>query len=311
MRDVLLRAYRRGLTGLTGNDLVERAARRFGPRLGISRFIAGDTIEDALVVAEALRVDGLRVIFDLLGEFVESEEAAAASAEEVIATLGRLSAEDTRHLSVKPSQIGLGLGLASVATGHARRIVAAAAAIDGHVCFDMEDSPRVDGTLDLYAAMHSSHPHHVSTVLQSYLLRSPADLDRLLALDPPPTLRIVKGAYVEPAHLAHQDRAKIENAFVGLVLAGLEGGANINIATHDEAIISRVESFLGRQAIGADRYEFQLLHGIRRDLQRALASRGHLVRTYVPFGTDWYGYYSRRLAERPANLGFLVRSLFR
>lgn len=313
MGGVLLRAYRRGVIGLTGIDTVERVARRLGPRLGISRFVAGDTVEDALAVAASLRADGLRVIFDLLGEFIESEEAAAAVAAKVINTLRRLTAEDTRHLSVKPSQIGLGLGAGSqlVAAGHAHRIVAAAAGIDGHVCFDMEDSPRVDGTLDVFHELHANHPRHVSTVLQSYLLRAPADLDRLLALYPSPSLRIVKGAYVEPSHIAHQDTEKIDKAFTRLVFTGLEAGAHIAIATHDESIIKQVETFLTKQTIGSDRYEFQLLHGIRRDLQKALVARGHAVRTYVPFGTDWYGYYSRRLAERPGNLGFLLRSLFR
>ena len=179
----------------------------------------------------------------------------------------------------------------------------------GELCLDMESSAYVDATLTLFERLRREGRQEVSTVLQSYLQRTPEDLERLLALSPRPALRIVKGAYSEPAPVAYQDKAAVDAAFRELVYRTLEAGARVNVATHDERILGEVRAFVRGARLSPERYEFQLLYGVKPRLQAHLTERGEPVRVYVPFGEDWYGYFSRRLAERPANLAFVLRGL--
>lgn len=288
---------------------VRSAVERLGPRLGVARFVAGADLTEALPAVERLQASGKRVILDLLGEYATDPAVAREITDHIVRTLGALSVlTPIPTLSVKPTQLGLGIdGELAYELGAA--VLDAARAAGTSVCLDMENSVYVERTLDLFERLHRSGRSNVATVLQSYLHRAPDDLERLLALGPTLELRIVKGAYREAPEVAHQDKSVVDAAFADLVYRGLEGGARIGIATHDERLIETIGAFVRGAGIGPDRYEFQLLYGVRPGLQDGLAQR-HPVRVYVPFGRDWYGYFSRRLAERPANLAFVLRGLF-
>ena len=301
--------YRRSLLGLAGVEPVERFMRRRGMQLGVGRFVAGSTLAEALPRARELEAEGLAIILDLLGEFVEDVEGATAATDEIVAGVVRLDNElSSPAMSVKPTQLGLGLGL-DTALSNARRIAEQARASGVEICLDMENHPFVDGTLELYRCLHADGFGNVSTVLQSYLRRSEADLERLLELEPRPALRIVKGAYKEPAEVAFQEKALVDSQYRKLLFGLLEGGGRANIATHDERILREAQAYLMRTGLDRRHYEFQLLYGVKPALQRRLRDEGHPVRVYMPFGRDWYGYFSRRLAERPANLMFVLRGL--
>jgi proline dehydrogenase len=302
--------YRRGVLGVAGTRPIAGFIKRQGFRLGVGRFVAGEDLEQALQAIRDLERQGLYGILDLLGEFIDTEAGANAITDEIVATLDRLHSEPLdKYMSVKPTQLGLGLGL-ELALRNARRVARRAQEIGAHVCLDMENVPYVDGTLALYRALHEEGYGNVSTVLQSYLYRSMADLKALIAFNPALTVRIVKGAYREGPEDAYQKKADVDANYRAMVRYGLDHGATVNVASHDETIIGEVESYVRERGLGGERYEFQLLYGVRVSLQRALARRGHRVRVYVPYGEDWYGYFTRRLAERPANLLFVLRGLF-
>lgn len=278
-------------------------------QLGVGRFVAGSSLDEALPKARELEEAGLMVILDLLGEFVEDHAGAQAASEEILAGVkGLAEGVASPAISVKPTQLGLGLGF-DTALENARRIASCAQGAGVEVCLDMESHPYVDGTLLLYRTLHGEGYLNVSTVLQSYLRRSEGDLEALLELDPRPTLRIVKGAYREPGEVAFQEKPKVDGQFRKLLYRLLDAGGKANIATHDERILREAEAYLRDSGPGRDRYEYQLLYGVKPALQRKLRDNGHPVRIYVPFGSDWYGYFSRRLAERPANLMFVLRGL--
>jgi proline dehydrogenase len=302
--------YRRGVLGVAGTRAVAAFIKQQGFRLGVGRFVAGEDLEHALDAIRALERQGLYGILDLLGEFIATEAGANAITDEIVATLDRLAAEPLdKYMSVKPTQLGLGLGL-EPALRNARRVARRASEIGAHVCLDMENVPYVDGTLALYRALHEEGYRNVSTVLQSYLYRSMADLKELVAFNPALTVRLVKGAYRESPEDAYQRKADVDANYRAMLRYGLEHGATLNIASHDETIIGEAEALVRERGLGGERYEFQLLYGVRVSLQRALVQRGHRVRIYVPYGEDWYGYFTRRLAERPANMLFVLRGLF-
>lgn len=301
--------YRRGLLGVAGVGPVAGLIKRQGFRLGVGRFVAGEDLPSALEAVRGLERQGFGGILDLLGEFVETREGASAITEEILATLDRISAEPLdKYMSVKPTQLGLSVGR-DFALQNARAVARRAQEIGAHICLDMESSPYVDGTLDLYRALRDEGFANVSTVLQSYLYRSLDDLKALLALDPTLAVRIVKGAYREGAKVAYQSKADVDANYRAMLRCAFDSGAHVNVASHDEAIIGEVEALVRERGLAQDRYEFQLLYGVRLSLQRALRDRGHRVRIYVPYGKDWYGYFTRRLAERPANLLFVLRGL--
>ncbi|GAC1542431.1 MAG: proline dehydrogenase [Herpetosiphon sp.] len=302
--------YRRGLLSVAETSLVSRFIKQQGFKLGVGRFVAGAKLTQALDVVAGLEREGLHGILDLLGEFVATEAGANAITAEILRSLEVLGQQAVdRYMSVKPTQLGLGVSQ-QLALTNGLQIAQQAAACDAQICLDMENAAYVDGTLALYRALRGAGHYHVSTVLQSYLYRSQADLDALLQFEAAPQIRIVKGAYREDGSVAFQQKHDVDENFRRLVRWGLDHGAKINIATHDEAIVREVEEYIKTHGIDPDRYEFQMLYGVRPHLQRALQRRGHLVRIYVPYGDDWYGYFSRRLAERPANLWFVVRGLF-
>lgn len=306
---MLDKLYRRTVLAVADNATVKSIAHKQGWKLGVGRFVAGETLEEALPTLNHLEAQGLHPILDLLGEFIDTEAGALAMTEEILGTLERLAETSlNRYMSVKPSQLGLGVSF-DLALDNAARVLACAREVDAHICLDMENYPLLEPTLHLYRTLHQQGYGNVSTVLQSYLRRSLDDLKDLLTMTPKPTLRIVKGAYKESPDVAFQDKADVDAQFREMVYAGLAGGAHINVATHDESIINDVKAFLRSRSLNDAAYEFQLLFGVKQNLQTRLAKEGHFVRVYVPYGRDWYGYFSRRLAERPANLMFVLKGL--
>lgn len=301
--------YRDLVLGVAGWGPLERFARRRGLALGASRFVAGETLDDGLRVATELAGRDRHAILDLLGEFVEDEAAAAAMADGVRQAIrGLAGVPEPRVLSIKPTQLGLGLG-PEVALAHLRSLAAEAAELDVRICMDMEDHPHVDATLEILGTLHDEGHVHVSTVLQSYLRRTPDDLAALLARDPVPELRLVKGAYKEPASVAFPGKADVDRAYRELLETMLRGGGVVNVATHDEALIRLARERRDALGLPPGRVVFQLLYGVKPKLQDQLVAGGEAVGVYLPFGADWYGYFSRRLAERPANLAFVLRGL--
>lgn len=302
--------YRRTVLGVADSGVVRGSMHRLGWRLGVGRFVAGETIESALPALHALQAAGKQIILDLLGEFVATEAGARQAQTSILHALETVArAGFEPYLSVKPTQLGMGIS-AELALELASGIVDAASAHSGHVCLDMENVPYVDGTLDLLEALRASGSTNVSTVLQSYLYRTPDDLERVLALSPVPPVRIVKGAYRESAAVAYQAKAEVDEAYRRLVFRALDAGCHVNVATHDEGVLAEVLAYASGAKMRRDAFEIQMLFGVKPQLQDRLASAGHVLRIYVPFGSDWYGYFSRRLAERPANLAFVVRGLF-
>lgn len=303
------RLYRSVVLGVAGNETVKRLVQGRGEALA-RRFVAGENLDAALKTLDDLEREGIHATLDLLGEMVQTPEAADAFTRELFPVLDALRGRDA-YLSVKLSQLGQGLKAETAGEDlgvvNARRLLNAAGGV--FVRFDMEDSARVDATLGAYRTLRAEGFERLGLVLQSGLYRAEDDLNALLSLKP--DVRVVKGAYLEGRLIAWPDRAGVELAFRRLVYRNVMAGNNTAIGTHDERIINDLKLFAERSGAPRERFSFEFLYGIRRDLQRRLAGEGFTVRAYVPFGTQWYAYYSRRIAERPANLAFVLRGLIR
>ncbi|HXG76810.1 MAG TPA: proline dehydrogenase family protein [Gaiellaceae bacterium] len=288
---------------------LRRFVQRHGMRLGAARFVAGETLDECVAVLRRLNEAGFHANTTLLGEATPDAEGAAAVVAEYERILDRLVTERLRaNVSLKLTHLGLSFD-EETAYANVERLVAHAGRLGSFVRIDMEQSAYVEPTLAIYERLRRAGYENVGTVLQSYLYRTPADLERLLPLRP--NLRIVKGAYLEPRDVAFPDKRDVDRAFAELVERGLRAGAYIAVATHDEKLIRRVLAFAEREGIGRDRFELQMLYGVRPALQRALLAEGYKVLVATPFGPDWYPYLMRRLAERPANLTFFLRNLVR
>ena len=291
------------------SPLLQRVVRRYGMRLGAARFVAGETLDECVAVLRELNAAGLHANTTLLGEAIPDPAGASAVVADYERILDRLAAERLRaNVALKLTHLGLSFD-EELACSNVAHVVAHAGELGSFVRMDMEQSAYVEATLRIYERLRAAGHGDVGTVLQSYLRRSPDDLERLLPLEP--NLRIVKGAYLEPAELALPEKRDVDRAYVRLVERALRAGAYVAVATHDERIIRHVQAFAGREGIDRDRFEFQLLYGVRPALQRVLVSEGHKVLVATPFGPDWYPYLMRRLAERPANLLFFMRNLVR
>ncbi len=300
-------AFRAGILAVTSNPLVSRVVRRYGMRLGASRFVAGETFAEAIPVLRSLNLCGLRTNTTLLGEGIRDLATTRAVVDEYTADLDRIAAEGLQtNIALKLTHLGLDLD-PEVAYGNVAEVVAHAARHGNFIRIDMEESARVDDTLRVYRRLRADGHDNVGTVLQSYLYRTPADLQGLLPLSP--NLRLVKGAYLEPASIAYPRKADVDRAYVELAERMLLEGAFTAIATHDERIIDHVIEFTQRNGIGTDRFEFQMLYGVRPQYQIELARAGHRVLIATPYGPHWYHYLMRRLAERPANLIWFATNL--
>ena len=271
------------------------------------RFVAGTTLDQAVEAVRSLNATGATATLDVLGEAVTDRAAADRAAAAYVETIERIASEGLdANVSIKLTQMGLDLGVEECLAVMAP--VAAAGARHGvFIRIDMESSAYTDRTLEVVDRLRADGCD-IGPVIQAYLHRSPSDVERLAA--DRVRVRICKGAYAEPAEVALQDRAAIGDAFVRLSERLLEADAYPGIATHDPEMLSRVSASARERGIGPERFEFQLLYGVRRDLQRSLLADGYRMRVYVPYGTEWYPYFMRRLAERPANVLFVVRSLF-
>jgi proline dehydrogenase len=301
--------FRRLILAAVGNRAVSAFVRRYGMRLGAARFVAGETLDQCVVALRALNEKGLKANTSLLGEGLRDPVAVAGVVDAYVGVLDRLARERlTCNVAVKLTHLGLDLG-EDVAYGHLRRLVRHAAAHGNFIRIDMEESARVDATLRIYRRLRADGVDNVGTVLQSCLYRTPEDLTALLPLRP--NLRLVKGAYLEPPTVAYPKKADVDRQCIVLAERMLTGAAYVAIATHDERIIEHVIAFARERGIGGDRFEFQMLYGIRTQLQLDLVRRGYRVLVATPFGRDWYPYFMRRLAERPANVFFILRNLVR
>jgi proline dehydrogenase len=283
---------------------------RAGQRVS-ARFVAGTQIPDALRVARAVNDSGMTVSLDNLGENVTNTEEARHSASVYHELLDRIAAEGLQaNVSVKLTHMGFDVD-EQLAISIVHDLVAHAARLNNFVRVDMEGSPYTQRTLDLVRRIHSEpgHSNAVGAVIQSYLRRSERDVEELCAQKI--RIRLCKGAYKEPADIAFQDKSDVDANFNKLTRIMLKSGVYHGIATHDQKIIEETIRFAQAEKVPAEAFEFQMLHGIRRDLQEQLVRDGWRMRVYVPFGTEWYPYFMRRLAERPANVLFIAKNLFR
>jgi proline dehydrogenase len=280
-------------------------------RRAVRRFLPGETLEDGLGAARRLEAGGLLSVLTLLGENVTTREDASAVADHYVEALGEIHRRGlAAEISVKPTHLGLDGGL-TLARPNLARILARAEETSSFVWIDMEGSAYVEATLELFRELASRH-RRVGLCVQAYLRRTEADVHSLL--DVAPGLRLVKGAYAEPASLAYRSRRDVDDAYLRLALRLLEraagGGFRPGIATHDRRLLEHVFAEAERLSLPRAAYEVQMLYGIGAETQERLARRGHRVRVLVSYGPAWFAWYARRLAERPANLGFLLRSLF-
>ena len=275
-----------------------------------SRFVAGETLDTAVAAVRALNGAGITATLDLLGESVHSAEEAGTATATAMGMLDRIAAEKLQaNVSVKLTQFGLDLN-AALCAENVRRLLDRGRALDTFVRLDMESSQYTQRTLDLFLNdLHPAYGDRIGVVIQSMMRRSAADVERLVAAKA--RVRLCKGAYQEPPAVAFPDKADVDRSYAGLMELLLEQGNYPAIATHDEKLIARAKRQIWSRGIEHDRFEFQMLYGVRRDLQQQLVKEGYRVRVYVPFGTQWYPYLMRRLAERPANIAFFVGNLWK
>jgi proline dehydrogenase len=296
---------------LAGSSSLKSLASRYGMRKPDSfarRFIAGEEVAEALAAAREVERQGLMVTLDLLGESVASPDEALAATRGYLGVVDAIAEAGVgRNISLKLTQLGLDVDRATC-IDNLRRILDVAAKSEFFVRIDMENSPYTDRTLDTFETLWNIGCRNAGVVIQSYLRRSMADIRRVNALGA--RIRLVKGAYREPAAVAFQKKAEVDAAFVEQMKVLLTEGTYPAIATHDPAMIDATTAFAAANGIAHARYEFQMLYGIRRDLQASLAAAGHPFRVYIPFGKEWFPYFMRRLGERPANVAFVVGSIF-
>jgi proline dehydrogenase len=278
-------------------------------QLGAARFVAGESLDECVAVLRRLNDQGLHANTTILGEDVEDEGEARAVATEYEAVLQRLHDEKLRaNVALKLTHLGLDLG-EEIAYENVRLVVEKAAELGNFIRIDMEYSAVVDQTLAVYRRLREAGLANVGTVLQSYLYRAEDDLESLLPLEP--NLRFVKGAYLESPEVAYPEKSDVDAAYVRLIEHSLRAPGYTAIATHDERLIDHAIAFAEEKSIARDRFEFQMLYGVRPRLQLELARRGFKVLVATPFGPQWFPYLMRRLAERPANLGFFLKSAIR
>jgi proline dehydrogenase len=298
---------RRVILEAADNPGVRRFMDRYGMRLGGARFVAGTTLDEAVGVLRRLDDQGLRTNTTLLGEHIADADETRVVVQAYGEVLERIAAEGLQtNVALKLTHLGLDFG-EELAYENVEQVVRKAAAVGNFIRIDMEESKWVDATLRIYRRLREAGHDNVGTVLQAYLYRTEADLESLLDLKP--NLRIVKGAYLEPADVAYPSKDDVDAAYGRLLARMLTGCSYVAVATHDERLIAETIDLALRQGIGLDRFGFQMLYGVRPQLQLELLRRGYSVLVATPYGPEWYPYLMRRLAERPANLAFFAKSL--
>jgi proline dehydrogenase len=297
---------------LSRSSFLKRLASRYGMAGGARfarRFIAGETIEDAIAAAKQLEAQRLLLTLDYLGESVRTLDEAVAATREYVRLMDVIVASGIeRNISLKLTQLGIDVDRATC-VDNLRRILEPAGRHGFYVRIDMEHSRYTAMTLEIFETLWAQEYRNLGVALQAYLFRTEQDVRRMNALGA--RVRLVKGAYKEPPSIAYRQKADVDAAFLRLARLLLDEGTYPAIATHDERLIDAVRAYVDQRRVGRDRFEFQMLYGIRRDLQASLIAAGYRMRVYVPFGREWFPYFMRRLGERPANLGFVVRALLR
>jgi proline dehydrogenase len=295
---------------LAQSRTLKKLATRFAmrtPSSFVHRFVPGETVEDAIRAARVIEAHGLTETFDYLGESVSTLAGAVAATTDYLDVVRAVTASGVeRNISLKLTQLGLDVDRAT-AVDHLRKILALAGPAGFFVRIDMESSRYTAVTLDIFETVWEQGHRQIGVVLQSDLYRSEEDLRRINALGA--RIRLVKGAYREPKSVAYQKKADVDAAYARMMKVLITDGHYPAIATHDSAMIDLARRWASEHGVAFDRFEFQMLYGIRRDLQVMLVESGYRVRVYVPFGRDWFPYFMRRLGEHPANLAFVLRSI--
>jgi proline dehydrogenase len=291
--------------GLSQNQFLNSAAKKYGLKLGAQSVVAGTNIEETIKSIKELNSYGISCTVDNLGEFVFKKEEAIEAMENILAVIEAIHEHNVdAHISLKPTQLGLDIDY-DFCLGNLREIVDRAKQYDIFVNFDMEDYGHLDPSFQILDELSAEYDN-VGTVIQAYFFRAKEDIQKYQNY----RLRIVKGAYKEPEKYAYQDKKDIDRNFIKLIEWHLLNGKFTSIATHDHHIINHVKEFVKRNDIPNDKFEFQMLYGFRKEMQLQLAKEGYNFCTYVPFGNDWYGYFMRRLAERPQNLNLVAKQVF-
>ena len=290
---------------LSENQTLNSAAQKYGLKMGAQSVVAGTNISEVIESIKELNAHGISCTVDNLGEFVFEKSEATTAKEQILAVIEAIHEEGVdAHISLKPSQLGLDIDL-DFCYENLEEIVAKASEYGIFVNFDMENYDRVQPSFDILEALSNTYDN-VGTVIQAYFFRAKEDIERFKDF----RLRIVKGAYKEPEEVAYQDKLDIDLNFIELIEYHLLHGKFTSIATHDHNIITHVKRFVKEHNIPNDKFEFQMLYGFRKEMQEELAKEGYNFCTYVPFGNDWYGYFMRRLAERPQNINLVTKQVF-
>ncbi|KQL40221.1 proline dehydrogenase [Bacillus sp. FJAT-25509] len=292
---------------MSKNKFLTKMAKKYGLRFGAGRFVAGETIDLATKVIQDLNKKNLKVTIDYLGEFVDTVEEANEMADHCIEAIEAIGKENLNsQCSLKMTSMGLDIS-DELVLSNMRRILEAAKKNGVFVTIDMEDFTRCEKTIRIFKQLRSEYDN-IGTVIQAYLYRTENDITDLNSLKP--NLRLVKGAYKEPAEVAFPEKKDVDENFKKIIKMHLLNGNFTAIASHDEAMIEYTKQLVKEHNIPNDQFEFQMLYGIRTERQLELVKEGYNMRVYVPYGTDWYGYFMRRLAERPANVAFVLKGMF-
>lgn len=306
MFESFMRAF---ILNVAGSQLVTNFATKYGMRLGAARFVAGATLEEAVAVIEKLNQQGLEATLDNLGESVDDEVLAREAGQRYVRALEAIDqAGVDSGVSVKLTQMGLDIDR-GLCLENMHLILAKAVELDIFVRIDIEGSPHTELTVGIYEELAEEYADNIGLALQAYLYRTEEDIERLRPFHP--NLRLCKGAYLEPPDIAFPTKKEVDHNFCKLIVQHLENGDYLAVATHDEQIITFTQQYVEEHNIPQDQYEFQMLYGIRQQLQLRLAAEGYTVRTYIPYGNEWYPYFTRRLAERPANVFFVLKNLLK
>jgi len=295
---------------LSKNKMLNTGAKKVGLKFGAKRFIAGETFDQAVKSIQKLNNDGISITVDYVGEFIDTEEEANEMTDGSIEAIKLIHEHNLdSHLSLKMTSMGLDIS-DEIILRNMRRILDTAKECGVYITIDMEDSARTEKTLEIYHKLVQDYDN-LGTVIQSYLYRSEKDLEDLHKTGVKPMVRLCKGAYKEPAEIAYTEKKDIDENFRKLIAQYLQYGEYAMVASHDEAIIAYTKEYAKEHNIPNSQFEFQLLYGICVDLQKRLVQEGYKVRVYMPYGRDWYGYFMRRLAEKPSNIFLIVKGLFK
>ncbi|MGZ4032414.1 MAG: proline dehydrogenase family protein [Tumebacillaceae bacterium] len=302
---------RKLVLSVSGNKVVSGFIKKYGMKLGAARFVAGETLKEAIEQVKLLNRDGLIVTLDHLGEFVFDEHEAFASTQACLDVLDAIHESGVKsNMSLKMTSLGLDLSK-ELCMKHMHMILTKAREYNNFVRIDMEDYAHIDITMEIFDELKREYGKHVGLVIQAYLYRTEEDMKRLEETYENCNLRLVKGAYLESPEVAYPNKADVDKNYMKIIDMHMKSGHFTAVASHDDAVIEHTKQFVKQNNIPNSQFEFQMLYGVRPETQRQLVKEGYAMRVYVPYGNDWYGYFSRRIAERPANAFFILKNMFR